>query len=232
MTPARLAAVVGVDPKSVERWVAQGRMPRARTRAAVAEALNQDEIYLWPELLAAGRSTDAPMEIVQLWPARDTVPGEVWRSLIGAANSQVWVLVYAGGFIVEAFGLVDRIRELSAAGAQVRVLLGDPDSTQVAQRGVDEGLPSLPHRAASTYEYLGPVRDLPGVQVRVHSTPLYVSLYRFDEVLMVNPHTHGLPAKDNPILQIRQLQGGRLFAYYAAAFERVWKQSYLPGEKR
>src|SRR5690606_29584996 len=50
VTPADLAAAVGVDPKSVERWIG-GRTPYRRHRYAVAAHLGVDEAYLWPDAL-------------------------------------------------------------------------------------------------------------------------------------------------------------------------------------
>ena len=40
LSQVRLAAAVGVDPKTVERWVAQGRTPHPRHRVAVSDAPN------------------------------------------------------------------------------------------------------------------------------------------------------------------------------------------------
>lgn len=226
---ARLAEEVGVDAKTVERWLTQGRRPHTTTRARVCHVLGHDETYFWPELLGDDRVRGVSQsEIVQLWPTRDSIPGDVWESLTSRARSRVEVLVHSGGFLVEVYRLGQVLRDLSAAGGQARVLLGDPGSAAVVQRGIDEALPTLPARAASTLEYLSPVLGLPGVEVRVHGTPLYASIYRFDDSMMVNLHTHGLPAKDNPVLQLQQLPGGKLFKYYEEAFDRVWGAARLP----
>jgi len=69
-------------------------------------------------------------------------------------------------------------------GGTSRKVLGDSASPVLVQRGIDEGLPNVPGRAASALEYLGAAKDLPGVQVRLHETALYASLYRFDDTLM------------------------------------------------
>lgn len=222
LTRAQLAETVEVDPKSVERWITQGRLPRAATRLRVASVVGAEETYLWPALVERPGS-GAPAEIVQVWPSRDVVPGHVWQNLVDNTRERLDVLVFSGGFLVETFRLGERIAAVSAAGGRVRIALGDPLSPVVAERGIAEGLPSLPNRAASTSEYLAGVRDLPGVEVRVHDTPLYVSIYVFDDELLVNPHTHGLPAKDNPVLHLRAAPGaGGLADYYRDAFERVW----------
>lgn len=227
MTPAGLAARVGVDVKSVERWVTQGRRPRALTRARVVQELGHDEVYFWPELVSDEATVGATgAEISGVWPTRDAVPIEVWRQLVSGAQRELSVLVYSGGFLVESVGLVDAAARLSAGGGRVRVLLGDPAAEQVVRRGADEGLPSLPARCASSAEYLAPVLGLPGVELRVHETPLYVSLLGADETWLVNLHTHGVPAMSSPVLRVERVPGGRLVDYYRAAFERVWAAGY------
>lgn len=224
LTPAMLAERVGADPKTVERWVTQGRCPHPGTRARVVEVLERDETYLWPELLSGPRAiTSSSAELVQMWPTRSAVEPEVWRAVMAQAREHLSVLVYSGGYLVESLGLVDAIEAAVSVGARVRILLGDPDSAAVVARGHEEGLPSLPDRARSTAEYLGPVRAAhPEVEVRVHETPLYVSLVGADDSWLVNAHTFGVPAMDSPVMHFQQVPGGRMVPYYAAAFERVW----------
>ncbi|WBB82396.1 DUF5753 domain-containing protein [Micromonospora sp. WMMD882] len=48
-TADSLAAKVDVDPKTVGRWVALGRIPHPRTRVAVAAVLGHAAAELWPE---------------------------------------------------------------------------------------------------------------------------------------------------------------------------------------
>lgn len=223
MTSAALAGAVGVDPKSVERWISQGRVPHPGTRARVAELLGHEETHLWPQLLLESRAaSSAQSELVQLWPSRESVPGDVWRSLLTRATTNLDVLAYAGGFLVEVYGLAQEVQRISSAGGQVRILLGDPESDEVQRRAEAEHLPALAARCRSTLEYLSPVRDLPGVEIRLHSTPLYASIYRFDDEMLTNPHTHGAPAKDSPVFHFQHAADAYLFNYYRDAFERVW----------
>jgi hypothetical protein len=78
----------------------------------VARALGSDEIYFWPALLGREQSKNATnAELVQVWPARGDVPGDVWRSLFQQAADQVDVLVYSGGFLIEAYNRIETIRE-------------------------------------------------------------------------------------------------------------------------
>lgn len=223
LSRAQLAARVGVDSKTVERWVAQGRTPHPATRAKVAELLGHEASLLWSSTATYDAAT-IPADVVRMWPRRDLVPSTTWQTLIDTTTGALDVLAYSAGFLVESFRLVDRIGELSAAGGRVRVAIGDPTAPAVVERGQAEGLPSLPARAASTAEYLAPVLGLPGVELRVHSTPLYASIYRFDDTLIVNSHSHGSPANRNPVTELRDA-GGPMWLYWRDAFERVWSDA-------
>ena len=218
-----LAEVVQVDPKSVERWITQDRLPHATTRAAVAKTLRVDETYLWPQLLGTRQTKNSTeSELVQLWPTRADVPGDVWRALFRQAMHQVDVLVYSGGFLIEAYDLVEVIRTKCAAGVGFRILIGDSGCEALRQRAREEGLPSLADRARSSLEYMSEVAGHAGVSIRTHRTTLYASQFRFDESMLVNNHTYGAWAARSPVLHLRRVPGGQLFDYYDRAFERVW----------
>jgi transcriptional regulator with XRE-family HTH domain len=224
ITQPQLAEKVGVDAKSVERWITQDRVPHATTRTRVSRVLGQDETYFWPALLGTEQSRNATeSELVQIWPTRNTVPGEVWRSLFNQARAQIDVLVYAGGFLIEAYDLVEVIATKAAAEVNFRILLGDPRCEAVRQRGIEEGLPKLADRCQSSLEYLHEVVPLDGVQIRTHQTTLYASQFRFDDALLVNNHTYGSWAARSPVMHLRKVPGGQLFDYYAHAFDRVWQ---------
>ena len=77
---------------------------------------------------------------MQLWPTRQLVPGDVWRTLFRQAAEQIDVLVYAGNFLIEAYDLVDVIRTKVDAGTRFRILLGDSQCEAVHQRAREERL--------------------------------------------------------------------------------------------
>ena len=223
VTQATLAERVEVDAKSVERWITQDRMPHATTRARVARVLDQEETYFWPQLLGTVESRNATQaELVQIWPTRHTVPGDVWRSLLGQATDRVDVLVYAGSFLFEAYDFIEVVRAKSSAGTNFRILLGDGRSEAVRVRSIEERRPAIGARCESSVEYISEVADLPGVSVRTHGTTLYVSVFRFDDSMLINSHTFGSIPAQSPVMHLRRVPGGQLFDFYAQAFERVW----------
>lgn len=228
ITPAGLADELGVDTKTGERWITLGRLPYRRHRHRIAALVRESESYLWPDAVPSERATAiARSEIVQIFPNRASVPADLWRRLIEGARGQIGVLVYAGLFLPEQHPRLNAtLRKKGSEGTHVRLLLGDPDSPQVAERGREEGIgDAIASKIRNTLVHYAPLQNAKGVEVNLHSTTLYSSLYRLDEEVLVNTHVYGLPAGHAPVLHLRRLSAGDLFDTYAESFERVWAQS-------
>lgn len=226
VTPAELAEAIGVDPKSVERWIA-GRTPYRRHRYAVATFLRGDEAYLWPDALSRDQVANASEnEIVNVYPHRWTVPSELWRTFFDGAERDIGVLVYSGLFLCEDAGILRILRRKAEAGASVRVLLGDPDSESVAQRGTDEGIDAtMAARIRNAIALYKPLMGVNGIDFRFHQTVLYNSIYHADEQLLVNTHIYSFPASQAPVLHLRRVAGGDMVTTYLESFERVWNSA-------
>lgn len=226
VTPAELADALQVDPKSVERWV-KGRTPYRRHRYAVAAHLGLDEAYLWPDALTSDQvASAAESEIVTVYAHRWMVPPQVWRELFANAEQDIGVLVYSGLFLAEDAGTLRLLRQRAEAGVRVRILLGDPDSEEVAQRGADEGIDdTMAARIRNALVLYRPLRDLPGVEFRLHPTVLYNSIYQADDQLLVNTHIYSFPASQAPVLHLRRVAGGDMVTTYLDSFERVWQDA-------
>jgi transcriptional regulator with XRE-family HTH domain len=214
-TPAELADAAGVDPKTVERWIG-GRIPYRRHRYLVATRLQADETYLWPDALAPSEAADASeSEILNLYPHRWAVPRDAWGYLFGSAEREIGVLVYSGLFLADDTGLHALLARKTSEGVSVRFLLGDPDSPHVATRGRDEGIDEA--MAAKIRNVIGlyrALREIEGVQFRLHSTVLYNSIYRADDELLVNPHVYGVAASQAPVMHLRRVAGGGMVRTY------------------
>ena len=223
MSPADLAEALKVDPKSVERWIS-GRTPYRRHRYAVAAHLEVDEAYLWPDALSRGQVADASeSEIVNVYPHRWAVPSEIWHNFFDAAGSEIGVLVYSGLFLSEDAGVRKVFREKADNGIRVRILLGDPSSGSVAQRGVDEGVDdAMAAKIRNALVMYQPLRDLDGIEFRLHDTVLYNSIYRADDQVLANTHIYGFAAAQAPVLHLRRVAGGSMVSTSLDSFERVW----------
>ncbi|MFJ2217020.1 helix-turn-helix domain-containing protein [Streptomyces sp. NPDC101062] len=85
----QLAERCGVDIKTIGRWITEtGRIPRARHRWAVCEALGEEEAALWPAAAAKAIKVGPDREIVSVYPYRSGCPASLWRSLIAGAEGE------------------------------------------------------------------------------------------------------------------------------------------------
>jgi hypothetical protein len=219
-----VSSALGVDPKTVQRWLA-GRVPLRQHRWALADLIGRHEYDLWPELVHGNGAAACP-EIQAVYPHRGAVPREVWRELFESAREQIGVLVYAGLFLAEDVELLRVFAERARAGVAVRVLLGDPDSPEVAQRGAEEGIDdAISAKIRNTIVLYRSLLREDSVEIRLHRTVLYNSIYRADDEMLVNPHVYGAAAAYAPILHLRQAAHGDLVTTYLDSFERVWSEA-------
>jgi transcriptional regulator with XRE-family HTH domain len=220
-----VASRVGVDPKTVERWITNGRLPHRAHRWATAKLLGTDEAYLWPETIDDIRTKSASeAEFLRLYAHRGAVPASLWENLLERAIDSIDVLVFSGLFLPDSHAdLAETLAAKAMNGTKIRILLGDPTSAAVALRAREEGIADgLAARIKLSQRYLRPAADARGVELRTHATTLYNSLYRFDEDILINTHVYGAPAAQNPVIHLRRVPGGRLFEHYMTSFERIW----------
>lgn len=230
MTSDELATHIEVDPKTVERWLRNdGRLPHLRHRIKAAKLLDCEQSYLWPELLNGHRAeATSKAELLTMYPHRGAVPADLWRRLIEDAKEHLDILVYAGLFLMDTHpDLPARLVERATEGLKVRILLGDPDSEAVRGRGIEEGIgDNLAARVRLSLTYLQPAMGNPGIEIRQHQTPLYNSIYRFDDQMLVNTHLYGAGAPRNPVLHLQRLPPGQVFDGYLASFAEVWETGH------
>src|SRR3954452_11997314 len=62
-----LAIEVGIDPKTIERWIAKGRVPHPGNRVKAARVLEVDESLLWPQLADARARAVVNSEVLQVY---------------------------------------------------------------------------------------------------------------------------------------------------------------------
>jgi len=226
ITPAVLSGEIGVDQKTVERWIS-GRTPYRRLRYAVAARLGVDEAYLWPDALSRDQVAAASdSEIMAVFPRRSDVPRDAWEHLFDSAEREIGVLVYVGMFLAEDAGLQKILIAKARAGVRVRFLLGDPASSQVAERGTDEGIgDAVAMKVRNALVWYQKLRATDGVEFRFHTTVLYNSIYVGDDQLLVNTHVYGIPAPQAPCWHLRKVAGGEIASTYLESFERVWESA-------
>ncbi len=225
LTYADAATSIGVDPKTVERWVTnESRVPYPKHRNALASVARESETYLWPNAYSDDRRNEvSESEVILVYPKRSLVPADLWRRLLYKDSEQIDLLVYAGLFLPEMQeNLPDLFTAKTEIGARVRILMADPDAPAVLHRGDEEGIgEALPARVRNSLAYFrSPDHD--AIDLRLHDTTLYNSIFRFDDEMLVSAHVYGSAGAHAPVLHLRRIGGGELFETYRQAFERVW----------
>jgi hypothetical protein len=211
----------------VQRWLA-GRLPQPRPRWGLADLVQRHEYDLWPQLAGSLAPTINP-EILATYTHRGAVPRELWRQLFASDQREIGILVYAGLFLAEDIDLVKIMRHKANDGVTIRILLGDPDSDQVALRGAEEGITeAMAAKIRNVIVLYRLLLDLPTVEIRLHNTVLYNSIYRADDKMLVNPHVYGTAAAQAPVLHLQRRSDSDLFNTYANSFERVWTTAKPP----
>jgi hypothetical protein len=132
-----------------------------------------DESYLWPDALDRDQIVSASeSEIIAVYPHRWAVPQDIWGHLFEQAEHEIGILVYAGLFMAADAGLRRLLASKAEAGVRVRILLGDPDSPCVAERGhaegIDDAVPAKVHSAIAMFRPLGAVENVEIRPTRQH----------------------------------------------------------------
>jgi hypothetical protein len=216
-----IAARLGVDPKTVRPWLG-GRIPYPHNRAAVADLLGADEADLWPD--AGGALARArPDELGAVYPHRWAVPREAWTQFFGSAEHDIGILAYSALFLAEDTGILGILASRGLAGVTVRIALEDTDGPQIAERGEQEGIgDAMASKIRNALVLYRPLTATANIQIRLHTTVLYNSIYRADDQLLVNQHTYGIPAAHAPVFCLRRTQDGDMAGIYLDSFKRVW----------
>lgn len=225
ITLRELAEGVGVDPKTTERWVNTGRTPHPAIARRAAVMLHEDLSYLWPAMERGHRRRRGNGELVSVYATRADAPLDMWRSVFENATREIGILVYAAIFLHESwpdFG--ELLEHKRRAGCRVRVLLGDADSPVIAARGREERYGhGIESRCRVALLHYLPLVERCGVELRLHDTTLYNSLFVGDDHMIVNAHVFGVNAYGAPVYHLRRGGDGGLFDTYAQSFGLTWE---------
>lgn len=217
-----VAARLGVDPKTVRRWL-NGRVPYSNNRAAIADLVGADEADLWPDAGGPLTTRTRPDELGTVYPHRWSIPRDVWTRFFASAESEIGILAYNSLFLAEDAGIVGILAEKGRAGVTVRIALGDPDSAEVIRRGKDEGIgDAMPAEIRNALTLYRSMLAIENVEIRLHQSVLYNSIYRADGQFFVNQHAYGIPAADAPVFCFHESRSGEIAAAYLVSFEKVW----------
>jgi transcriptional regulator with XRE-family HTH domain len=222
-----IAAHLGVDPKTVRRWL-NGRVPYPQSRAAIADLVGVDEADLWPGAGGPLTGRARPGELGIVYPHRWAIPRDVWTRFFGAAEQDIAILAYSALFLAEDEGILQILAARARDGVSVRIALGDPDSHHVAERGEEEGIgTAMSAKIRNALALYARLSQIENTEIRLHDAVLYNSIYRADDHLLINQHAYGVPAAHSPVFELRQAEVGDMADAYLVGFERIWAKSRI-----
>lgn len=229
LSPSQFARRIGVELKTVRRWLANAnaRVREDNAREA-ADKLSCTPHDLWPAQFAPEPVIVHPDTPVPFSPTvyagRTLVPVTTWQDHFAGAQHAIDILVFAATFLFDTLdGFTTTLTEAARRGVQVRFLVGDPHGDNMSLRGEEEGIgESVKARSHNSVELLRPYATTPGFDVRTHQTTLYTSIFRVDDDVIVNFHIYGSPGRDNPVMILSRSQEPRFWATLERAFTRVW----------
>jgi hypothetical protein len=115
------------------------------------------------------------------------------------------------------------LRRKAAAGCRVRFLIGDPGSPVTRAREIEEDVPlTLSTRIAVTITELQKLRDVTGIEGRYETGHVNISVFRFDDEMIVTPILARRVGHDSPMMHLRRLQDDGMFDRFAEHVEELW----------
>jgi transcriptional regulator with XRE-family HTH domain len=204
LTVEEFADIVGVDVKTVQRWLA-GRIPYPRHRTRVAGALGTTEHALWPDAVPAPTTTEAHELTTPL--AGDAIAGyghatdpaaPNGATLLRAAVERIEIAIPN---LASQPGLVELFRTSAANGRQARIIIEDPD------------------------EQVEPLLGIDAIEIRASPAGENHVLYRADDEMLLVLTRIGSASASPPIIQLRRQADGGLFDRLADDFDDRWLEA-------
>lgn len=225
VTDRQLATAAGVDVKTIERWIKHpARVPHARHRWAACQLLGVPEEVIWPSVARASARTGPDREVVSVYPYRSAAPAALWRQLISKAKHELTFAGYTNYFLwLEQAQLGRTLRRKAESGCRVRFLVGDPDSPVTRAREIEEDVPiTLSMRIAVTVGELQKLCDVPGIEAHYETGHVNISVFRFDDDMIVTPILARHVGHDSPMLHLRRCQQDGMFDRFMEHVDELW----------
>lgn len=223
-----LGPKVGVNVKTAQRWLYEGRTPRRNTADRVAHYLGVPMDWLWPHI--NDEVNRVPADLIRMYPHRFDAPHQLWAELIRGADREIDILAVAGLFLIEDNpASVALLTRKAHGGVRLRIAFSDPESTALRRRAGEEmAFDMLAYRAEAARDAFDGLFTMPSVEYRPHAATVYTTIMRCDDQMLVNHHLYGIFGYLAPLLHLQRSTDGGLFDQFQTSFDRVWHTSGSP----
>jgi 8-oxo-dGTP pyrophosphatase MutT (NUDIX family) len=112
------------------------------------------------------------------------------------ATTHLDMLVHSGMFYSQIQPQISAtLTAMAARGVHVRLCFGDPEGASAALRDREERIGgTLSAKVRSSLCYYRELVGVGGIEIRLHDTTLYASLWRYDDEMLINPQSGHTPA--------------------------------------
>jgi hypothetical protein len=124
-------------------------------------------------------------------------------------------------FLAEDTEILSLLAEKSLTDVNIRIALGDLESSHVTPHGKEDIGDAVQAKARKALTLYRSVAGPENVEIHLHQTVLYNSIYRADDQLIVNQHAYGIPEARALVFCLRDIGRGEMTAVYRDSFERV-----------
>jgi transcriptional regulator with XRE-family HTH domain len=224
LTDEAVAAHLGVDPKTVRRWL-DGRHPYPRLRSQLARLLAKDELELWPDMATGPGAIGRSSEVVAIYPRWSAVPGELWREMVTTATQQIGILASVGLPIDEADALVALLRPQAEAHVRIRIALTAPERARDPAVGKHPDDTAVTDATRDTIRLLQRLLEIPAAEIRLHGAVAYNSLLIADRDILVSQRIFGIAPAASPVLRLQGTEDDDLINSYLESFESIWQSA-------
>lgn len=230
--PDQLAEHVGVDAKTIGRWLA-GRTPYPRHRTLVAELLGVQPHQLWPDAdLPPARTEPDGGELVAVYTRADDPGAPDGRTLLEAAVGEIDLLDFTLADLLHDPEIIRLLAAKTAGGCHIRILVSAPDSAYLAVTAGEQAqpakltvLPQMAFDAERTIGFLQPLLAAGAVEARTFVAGRFNSIVRCDGRMLVTLHLWGTEPRHAPLLHLQRHGDDGIFDRFAAHYDAIWHEA-------
>ena len=205
LTAEQFAEIVGVDPKTVQRWIAGRTTPYRRYRVVIARALDVPAHELWPDDEPAGDKPQGPgrppEEVVRSWGGREEID---ISETTDTASLGIDVLAPSPG------------------------MLTGPTTGPALQRAADRGcrIRILAPAAAIEIDQIKTLVRHPPVEIRILTDFVAHGVYRADDTALLEIWLIG--EEGQPFVLAHRQRDHGLFDTITSHFDKLWADHQPP----